>query len=255
MPDAIRLARGGNARVWCEVTRTNGYKGDVTVALDGLPAGVTVNGPVVMKENTSGLFTLAAAPDAALGTAPIQLKATALVGGLDATRPGEPELNSRVVQQAYLTVLEAAPVTVDAVALLKPEQLRDYGKQVQELYAKVNTQTPQLDAAQAEWEKHATASAEWKVLEPEKLASASNVPLNKQPDGSVLAGGNVADRDTYTVTANTDLKGITALRLEVLPDDSLPGKGPGRAPNGNFVLSQVRCDCRAEGRSVQGTAR
>ncbi|HEX7377709.1 MAG TPA: DUF1553 domain-containing protein, partial [Pirellulales bacterium] len=33
--------------------------------------------------------------------------------------------------------------------------------------------------------------------------------------------------------------GITALRLEVLPDDSLPAHGPGRAANGNFVLHEV----------------
>ena len=33
-------------------------------------------------------------------------------------------------------------------------------------------------------------------------------------------------------------KEITAIRLDVLPDDSLPAKGPGRAGNGNFVLSE-----------------
>ena len=30
-----------------------------------------------------------------------------------------------------------------------------------------------------------------------------------------------------------------ALRLEVLPDRSLPSQGPGRAGNGNFVLSEL----------------
>src|SRR5262249_9742154 len=30
------------------------------------------------------------------------------------------------------------------------------------------------------------------------------------------------------------------LRLEVLPDPSLPAKGPGRAPNGNFVLTEFK---------------
>ena len=30
---------------------------------------------------------------------------------------------------------------------------------------------------------------------------------------------------------------ISAVRLEVLPGDKLPAKGPGRANNGNFVLS------------------
>ena len=33
--------------------------------------------------------------------------------------------------------------------------------------------------------------------------------------------------------------GITALRLEVLPDPRLPNKGPGRAADGNFVLNEL----------------
>src|SRR5262249_6056456 len=36
----------------------------------------------------------------------------------------------------------------------------------------------------------------------------------------------------------TKATGVTALRLEALPDDTLPAKGPGRAQNGNFVLSE-----------------
>ena len=51
------------------------------------------------------------------------------------------------------------------------------------------------------------------------------------------AGGTPPERDTYTVVAATDLKAITAVRLEVLADPSLPANGPGRPPNGNFVLS------------------
>ena len=33
-------------------------------------------------------------------------------------------------------------------------------------------------------------------------------------------------------------KGITAIKLEVLPDERLPSNGPGLAPDGNFVLSE-----------------
>src|SRR5206468_6372735 len=138
---------------------------------------------------------LSAAPDAALGTVPIALKATGTVGGQDVTRTGQAELGSRIVRQAYLTVMEAAPFAIDAVALIKPEQLKDYGKQVADLYAKVNTQTPQLDAAQAEWEKKIGSPVEWTTLDPEKLTSAAGVPLAKQADGSVVAGGNAPDRD------------------------------------------------------------
>ena len=32
---------------------------------------------------------------------------------------------------------------------------------------------------------------------------------------------------------------LTALRVEALPDDSLPGRGSGRAGHGNFVLSEL----------------
>jgi len=33
---------------------------------------------------------------------------------------------------------------------------------------------------------------------------------------------------------------LSAVRLEVFPDDKLAGKGPGRSVNGNFVLTDVR---------------
>ena len=47
--------------------------------------------------------------------------------------------------------------------------------------------------------------------------------LTKQPDGSVLAGGPVPQKDIYTVSCQTETKGVRALRLEVLTDPSLPG--------------------------------
>ena len=40
-------------------------------------------------------------------------------------------------------------------------------------------------------------------------------------------------------SVETELTGITGLRLEVLPDSRLPNKGPGRATDGNFVLNEL----------------
>src|SRR5439155_23506393 len=40
-------------------------------------------------------------------------------------------------------------------------------------------------------------------------------------------------------TASSLPKHVTAIRLETLPDDSLPAKGPGRSNNGNFVLTEI----------------
>src|SRR5262249_8797917 len=62
-----------------------------------------------------------------------------------------------------------------------------------------------------------------------------------QPDGSVRFEGDTADKDTYVVVARTPLDAVAALRLEVLADDALPHRGPGRNPgNGNFHLSEIR---------------
>ena len=46
--------------------------------------------------------------------------------------------------------------------------------------------------------------------------------------------------DTITIAADTDLTGITAVLLEVLPDPSLPKNGPGRwGQSGNFILDEL----------------
>ncbi len=42
-----------------------------------------------------------------------------------------------------------------------------------------------------------------------------------------------------TISAETELTGITGLRLEVLTDSRFPNKGPGRATDGNFVLNEL----------------
>jgi hypothetical protein len=64
-------------------------------------------------------------------------------------------------------------------------------------------------------------------------------PLQKQQDASVLAMGKPEKNETYTIVAHTMHKKIKALRIEALADKSLPKMGPGRGPDGGFVLSEV----------------
>ena len=79
----------------------------------------------------------------------------------------------------------------------------------------------------------------WTVLDLTSAESKQGQTLTVQPDKSVLVSGITPETDTYTVIANTALPGITALRLELMPDESLPHKGPGRQPdNGNLHLSE-----------------
>ncbi len=124
------------------------------------------------------------------------------------------------------------------------EQQKQLDDQIAAVRKTLDTQTAELDRAQAEWEKTASEQAtDWIVLHPASAATQSGSPLKILDDGSVLAvGGTAADKDTYTISADTDRRGITGIRLEALDDPSLPAKGPGRASNGNFVLSEFTVD-------------
>lgn len=101
----------------------------------------------------------------------------------------------------------------------------------------LETSTPELEAAQREWE---AAQIAWQPLRPQTVESAQGVTLTLREDGSILASGTNPPIDTYTLSIADLPAGVTAFRLEVLPDDSLPQRGPGRAGNGNFVLSEFR---------------
>ncbi|HWE40779.1 MAG TPA: PSD1 and planctomycete cytochrome C domain-containing protein [Isosphaeraceae bacterium] len=101
-----------------------------------------------------------------------------------------------------------------------------------------------LDRRFRAWHDAAERDARrWTILRPS--SATANLPrLEVQGDGSVLAAGDQTKSDTYTLTYPTNLQRITAIRLEVLPDDRLPRRGPGRVfyegSPGDFFLSEFR---------------
>jgi len=75
---------------------------------------------------------------------------------------------------------------------------------------------------------------------PAKFTSAAGATAAIGQDGIVLVTGNLA-KDTYTLEAKVpEGNKPIAVRLDLLADDSLPSKGPGRAQNGNLVLSTFK---------------
>ena len=108
--------------------------------------------------------------------------------------------------------------------------------EIEKLKKVLQTDTPALAAAQAEWE---ASPVPWTILKPQSATSQEGATLKVRSDGSVLASGKSPATDTYSITVADVPAGVTAFRLEVLPDNSLPAKGPGRASNGNFVLSEL----------------
>ena len=113
----------------------------------------------------------------------------------------------------------------------------------------------QLRAEQPAWEqdvrgdKAQLAEIEWHVITTGEVSSEHGATLTKQPDGSVLVSGANPDTDDLVITATTPLRAPTAIRLEVLPDDSLAARGPGRASNGSWVLSEFTM--LGEGKQVE----
>jgi hypothetical protein len=122
-----------------------------------------------------------------------------------------------------------------------------HNKQRQETEAEIarlekafDVATPALAAEQEKWEKESSASVQWTPVEIDSFSSGEGTKLTKLKDGSLLASGKTPEKDTYTVTARTDLTGITGFRLELLTDPSLPGNGPGRSVSGNLVLGEFK---------------
>jgi hypothetical protein len=79
----------------------------------------------------------------------------------------------------------------------------------------------------------------WVPLNYETYYSNGGAELVRLDDGSILAGGRNPEQDIFVVSGTTELATITALRLDVLPHESLPATGPGRAANGNLHLNEI----------------
>ena len=70
------------------------------------------------------------------------------------------------------------------------------------------------------------------------MKSTGGATLSKLDDNSILVGGANSQKDIYEFTAKVTAEKMTAVRLEALTHKTLPGGGPGRHSNSNFVLSE-----------------
>ncbi len=60
----------------------------------------------------------------------------------------------------------------------------------------------------------------------------------------MIATGDQTKRDVYTLDFAGDYAGATAVRIDAIPDERLPRRGPGNVyyegPFGDFFLSEVK---------------
>ena len=145
----------------------------------------------------------------------------AVFAGVDkGERPYEPDSAVGVQRRTLQTQIAALPMQIEKLdpSLLSAERLVEV----------------------AAWEQKIKSTiSPWTVLSPETMKSEQGSILTRQPDGSYLASGPRPEKDVYVLTAPVDLPRVTGLRLEVLVDDSLANKGPGRQDNGNLHLNEL----------------
>lgn len=110
----------------------------------------------------------------------------------------------------------------------------------------------ELQSAAAAWASRFPPDIHWTPLIPSTLSSQAGLPMQTDSDG-VVSVPSTAAKDTFLLEIPiAEQRQITALRLDALQQDSLPGKGPGHA-NGNFVVTQVQAELQSP-RAAAGPA-
>ena len=95
--------------------------------------------------------------------------------------------------------------------------------------------------ALASWEASLKSNlVSWATLTPTQSKAKSGTKLTASGDGVIVADGPNPPTETYIITAQTDLAGLSAVRVELIADSRWPNNGPGRSVNGNVVLTDVK---------------
>lgn len=104
----------------------------------------------------------------------------------------------------------------------------------------------EIAAEQANWEQHFFDEPAWHAISPKAVTTASGSSSYVANDRSVLVP-KAGVTDVYEVELPDEFEtteehsatdGLTALRIEVIPNKYLPGGGPGHA-NGGFIVTRV----------------
>ena len=141
--------------------------------------------------------------------------------------------------------------------LATPEQeaaRRRLQADIDRLDRELKTATPALASAQAAWEDAVRAAdARWVTAPLRKATATAGVVLRILPDGSALASGPNPAATSYTVVADAPLERITGVRIQAMPDASLPRGGPGRDGYGHFRVTGFAADASPIGQGAPGS--
>ena len=131
-------------------------------------------------------------------------------------------------------------------AVYSPEQqmkVADLRRQMGEIEMDLQHRVPDWEKRMAVWEDSVkNDQPEWIVLNNLDQEGDKSQRYEMFSDGSLLACGYAPTLFTQWFRVTNDLSEVTAFRLELLNDPSLPYGGPGRAFNGTCALSEFNVE-------------
>jgi hypothetical protein len=135
------------------------------------------------------------------------------------------------------------------IAPVSAEELENYEAKKKLLTSQLTAfEVDELPKRLDEWLKQSGSEARtpngWQLLNWE-AKSQGGATFERLDDGSHLAGGTNDKYDEYTFTTETDLVGLSQLRIEALTHASMQQNGPGRAGNGNFALTDIHVTAKS----------
>ena len=120
------------------------------------------------------------------------------------------------------------------------EKLKPIDAEIAELKAIDVRQSAAFIQGYKQWKNDVSAAPiHWQPMPVQSIGDQHKTDFQIESN-QVSVRGNSPDKSTYSITFTGSKRMISGLRLNAMPDASLPQAGPGRAGNGNFVVTEVR---------------
>ncbi len=133
------------------------------------------------------------------------------------------------------------------IAVYTPEEQMkraEIFRRTREIEAELQHKNPDWQRRMAAWEASVkNDQPEWTVVQPEvDEDSTGGQRYLPMPDGSFLGAGYAPVKHRVMMKLKTDVRNITAFRLELLNDPNLPLGGPGRSTKGSCALTEFEVE-------------
>jgi len=144
------------------------------------------------------------------------------------------------LQAVFAGILKGdIPYDTDSLAARTRSQLENELRAIKDLDRQMLFSA---DAQQrvATWLDNHHSATPWSPLRLQSFASTDGSILTHTEEDRIVVSGPNPETDTYILAGKISIPRLSALRLELFPDPSLPMQGPGRCHNGNLHLSEIK---------------